>query len=73
MLLVTSAVTVTRTLHSKMLSVKSAGSEICSATILKVILEEIMQLGKVLGIDMRVKNVHTNCVTGSTGHMHLLS
>ncbi len=70
MLLVTSAVTVTRTLHTKMLSVQAVGSEIRSATILKVLLEEIMQLGKVLGIE---KNVHTNCVTGSTGHMNLLS
>lgn len=69
MLLETSAVTVTRTL----LSVKSVGSEICSACILKVILEEIMQLGKELGIDMRGKNFHINCVTGSTGHMNLLS
>lgn len=51
MLLVTSAVTVTRTLHTKMLSVQAVGSEIYSATILKVILEEIMQLGKVLGIE----------------------
>ncbi len=34
-----------------MLPVQAVGSEICSVTILKVILEEIVQLGKVLGIE----------------------